>query len=150
MAHSVVVRVVERRPLFKMLPHRHGGCQAWRSVANRSEEQRRRYHRWLAPLRGKRLAVIELGAGTTVPTVRREWGRRGGWLIRVNPRETDAPVIIVLKGRGAHTTGFASFSKPSMSAIPTPGPVGTARLPRRDCNGGANQSRYFSIPRLYS
>jgi hypothetical protein len=42
----------------------------------------------------KPLAVIELGAGTAVPTIRRlseRLVRRGGRLIRINPREAQVP-----------------------------------------------------------
>ena len=60
-------------------------------VPDRSEEQQQRYHDWLERLAGKRLAIIEFGAGTGVPSVRRECERRGGRLIRVNPRDTAAP-----------------------------------------------------------
>jgi NAD-dependent SIR2 family protein deacetylase len=57
-------------------------------VSNRSEEQEQRYHNWLGQVAGKRLAVIEFGAGTGVPTVRWEGERQPGQLIRVNPRDT--------------------------------------------------------------
>ncbi len=60
-------------------------------IESRSEEQQTRYHRWLGQLGGKRLAIIELGAGIGVPTVRRECEIRVGTLVRVNPRDTDAP-----------------------------------------------------------
>lgn len=45
---------------------------------------------WLDSLRGRRVVALELGAGTSVPTVRRYAERVGGGtgsLIRVNPRE---------------------------------------------------------------
>lgn len=60
-------------------------------LAQRSEEQMTRYRAWLSGMRGKRLAVIELGAGHAVPTVRWECETRGGQLIRVNPRDDDVP-----------------------------------------------------------
>ena len=60
-------------------------------ISNRSDEQQRRYRDWLEQLAGKRLAMIEFGAGTAVPTVRWECEDRGGQLIRVNPRDTEAP-----------------------------------------------------------
>jgi NAD-dependent SIR2 family protein deacetylase len=60
-------------------------------LGDRSETQQQRYHDWLGELAGKRLAVIEFGAGTGVPTVRLECEDRGGQLIRVNPRDTEAP-----------------------------------------------------------
>ena len=60
-------------------------------VPNRSEVQQRCYHNWLEQLSGKRLSIIEFGAGTAVPTVRWECERQTGQLIRVNPRDTAAP-----------------------------------------------------------
>ncbi|HXI72943.1 MAG TPA: Sir2 family NAD-dependent protein deacetylase [Verrucomicrobiae bacterium] len=66
-------------------------------LSERSQEQQKRFARWLQQLREKsaRLAVIELGAGTTIPTVRhaseRLVERFGGTLIRINLREADVP-----------------------------------------------------------
>ncbi len=60
-------------------------------ISHRSDEQQRRYRDWLEQLAGKRLAVIEFGAGTAVPTVRWECEDRGVQLIRVNPRDPEAP-----------------------------------------------------------
>ena len=69
------------------------GDLSW--IAGRSNAQRQRLQDWLQQL-GKisaRLAVIELGAGTAIPTVRhtseattRRWG---GKLIRINLRESE-------------------------------------------------------------
>ena len=70
-------------------------------LAHRCEEQQGRYFRWLQQLAGKRLAVIEFGAGTAVPTVRWECQRRGGRLIRVNPRDTAAPPGSIVLPLGA-------------------------------------------------
>ena len=63
----------------------------WGWIPHRSEEQQRRYRNWLEQVAGKRLAVIEFGAGTGVPTVRWECEGQAGQLIRVNPRDTAAP-----------------------------------------------------------
>jgi NAD-dependent SIR2 family protein deacetylase len=60
-------------------------------IAKRSQEQESRYHQWLRQVSGKRLAVVEFGAGTGVPTVRLECEERAERLIRVNPRDTSAP-----------------------------------------------------------
>ncbi len=70
-------------------------------ISNRCDEQARRYRNWLEQLVGKRLAVIEFGAGTGVPTVRWECERRGGQLIRVNPRDTSAPPDSIILPVGA-------------------------------------------------
>lgn len=53
--------------------------------------QQTRYHDWLHDIRGSDLVVIEIGAGTSVPTIRQESERRPGTLIRINPREHDTP-----------------------------------------------------------
>jgi NAD-dependent SIR2 family protein deacetylase len=63
----------------------------WEWIPHRTEEQEQRYRQWLGEVAGNRLVVIEFGAGSGVPTVRRECERREGQLIRVNPRDTGAP-----------------------------------------------------------
>ncbi|NMH82111.1 SIR2 family NAD-dependent protein deacylase [Pseudonocardia xinjiangensis] len=69
-------------------------------VADRSAGQMQAHNAWLRGLRaaGQRLAVLELGAGTALPTVRREAERASaasGALVRINPREPN-----VRHGRG--------------------------------------------------
>ena len=73
----------------------------WGWISNRSDEQQQRYRQWLGQLAGRRLAVLEFGAGTGVPTVRRECERRGGQLIRVNPRDMAAPPGSIVLPMGA-------------------------------------------------
>jgi NAD-dependent SIR2 family protein deacetylase len=65
----------------------------WDWCHGRSQEQLDRYADWLADIerRDLRLTVIELGVGTAIPTVRHECERRGGQLIRINPRDDDVP-----------------------------------------------------------
>ena len=61
---------------------------------NRSNEQEARYKAWLASLENANLLVIEMGAGSTIPTVRHEseeLQRAGADLIRINVREAEAP-----------------------------------------------------------
>lgn len=71
------------------------GDGSW--LRHRAEAQRERLARWLRELvtSSARLAVIELGAGTAIPTVRetseRVVERVGGTLVRINPREHDVP-----------------------------------------------------------
>ncbi len=66
-------------------------------LSDRSHEQQKRFAQWLQhlPKKSARLAVIELGAGTAIPTVRhtaeRLVGRSGGTLIRINLRESNVP-----------------------------------------------------------
>ena len=69
----------------------------WSWNGTRSQEQGERLTRWLKSIAdgGVRLVIVELGAGTAVPTVRwksEQTARRtGGVLIRVNPRDTMIP-----------------------------------------------------------
>ena len=60
-------------------------------LSSRCDRQHARYGRWLEATRGKRIAAIELGAGTAIPTVRLECTQRAGVLVRVNPREPQTP-----------------------------------------------------------
>ena len=64
-------------------------------IGDVSQEQSRRYTEWLESLRGKRLTVIEIGAGVAVPSVRHESESLlrdfGATLVRVNPREPEGP-----------------------------------------------------------
>jgi NAD-dependent SIR2 family protein deacetylase len=66
-------------------------------LPDRSLDQQKRFRQWLQQLQEKsaRLVVIELGAGTAIPSVRnnseRLVARFGGILIRINPREANVP-----------------------------------------------------------
>lgn len=69
----------------------------WDWVPHRTRAQSERFHRWLEGLSRRKasLAVVELGAGKAVATVRMtsEGAVRGGrgTLIRINPRDADVP-----------------------------------------------------------
>lgn len=69
------------------------GDPDWDSSA--ADAQRGRLQAWLDELRGHRLAIVECGAGTAIPTVR--WicedlaSRFGATLVRINPREPEVP-----------------------------------------------------------
>ena len=69
----------------------------WSWLAHRTEYQHDRFSEWLDDLsnRSAKLAVVELGAGGAIPTVRytseRVVHRLKGKLIRINPREASAP-----------------------------------------------------------
>lgn len=81
------------------LPHRDGqllrpnilmfGDSTWNDA--RCSDQYQRYQQWLDSVSSQRFVVIELGAGSAIPTVRHESDRlvreRGARLIRINPRE---------------------------------------------------------------
>ncbi|MBW2254810.1 MAG: NAD-dependent deacetylase [Deltaproteobacteria bacterium] len=66
----------------------------WSFVADRADRQGQRRSDWLGAVGGRRLVVIEIGAGTAVPTVRWTSERllaAGATLIRINPREAFGP-----------------------------------------------------------
>jgi len=69
----------------------------WTWLHQRTDAQQQRFACWLDDLmkRSSKLAVIELGAGSAIPTVRQTSElvrqRIGGTLIRINPREDEVP-----------------------------------------------------------
>ena len=69
----------------------------WSWLGHRADAQQQRFARWLDDLTkcSAKLAVIELGAGSAIPTVRhtsqRVQEQIDGTLIRINPREDDVP-----------------------------------------------------------
>jgi hypothetical protein len=80
------------------------GDAGW--VERRMGEQWDRYSAWLSNLTGP-VAVVELGAGEAVPTVRREServARKYGRLIRINPRDTRVPAGQIAVEGGAMET----------------------------------------------
>lgn len=60
-------------------------------ISDRSDAQGARFDSWLRGIAPRRLAVIELGAGLAIPTVRATCEAAGGTLIRINPREPETP-----------------------------------------------------------
>jgi NAD-dependent SIR2 family protein deacetylase len=75
----------------------------WLAIVTR--EQERRYRQWLASVRGRRLVIVELGAGTAIATIRSLGERLASerervTLVRVNPDAADSeePVIPVRLG----------------------------------------------------
>jgi NAD-dependent SIR2 family protein deacetylase len=65
-----------------------GDC-AW--IDGRTRQQEQRFREFLGRQAGQRVAVLEIGAGTAIPTIRAIGERVGGFagarLIRINPRE---------------------------------------------------------------
>ncbi len=65
------------------------GDASW--VSDRTDGQERWFHAFLARNRGRRTAVVEIGAGTAVPTIRALSERLGRFpgvtVVRINPRE---------------------------------------------------------------
>ncbi len=76
----------------------------WKWESRRTDVQSDRLQRWLAMLeaQGAKLAIIEMGAGTAVPTVRRTSeeiaAHFGVPLIRINPRESFGAQIPLTMG----------------------------------------------------
>lgn len=69
------------------------GDRDWDS--SNTSDQRARLHSWLNALRGRKVVMVECGAGTAIPTVRLSCedlaGQLKGTLIRINPREFEVP-----------------------------------------------------------
>jgi len=63
-------------------------------LPRRTRQQERRFDEFLTDHRGGRLVVVEMGAGSAIPTIR-YLGERiassGGTLVRINPREAQVP-----------------------------------------------------------
>lgn len=73
-------------------------------LESRSGAQRERFEEFLADHAGARLAVVEIGAGRAVPTIRwtseRLGAREGATVVRINPRESeiDPPHLSIASG----------------------------------------------------
>lgn len=65
------------------------GDYGW--LEDRTAAQQRRYEQWLRDIGPREFVVVECGAGTAVPTVRLESESHRTRLIRINPREPQAP-----------------------------------------------------------
>jgi len=67
----------------------------WHWIPRRTSAQERRFEAWLAEVIDARTVIIELGAGSAVPTVRitseHVATRLGATLVRINPREPQTP-----------------------------------------------------------
>lgn len=79
----------------------------WNWIAYRSNAQGMRLQKWLQGLNNinAKLAIIEMGAGTAVPTVRLQSQRvhngKNSILIRINPRDYDVPTGAISLPLGA-------------------------------------------------
>lgn len=91
----------------------------WDWAPSRTAAQERRFEGWLRSLVGKRLVIVEIGAGSAVPTVRHTSERVAatldGRLLRINPREPAVP-------RGQ--IGIAAPAQDTLQAIHDRLPVG--------------------------
>lgn len=80
----------------------------WNWDPERVVAQEKRYSEWCDVISPHELVVIELGAGTAIPTVRglcERWQAAGATLIRVNPREVEVD------------TGGISFREGAMEGL---------------------------------
>lgn len=66
------------------------GDYGW--ISDRTAGQQRNFDEFLSDIGGRRLVVVEMGAGTAIPTIRyltEDLGsRRGAMAVRINPRES--------------------------------------------------------------
>ncbi len=85
----------------------------WGWLGQRSDAQEERLQGWLR--RVDRLLVIEVGAGTHIPTVRLLGERLAGALIRINPREAQLPTG--KNGKGEHGVAIAAGALEALRAI---------------------------------
>jgi NAD-dependent SIR2 family protein deacetylase len=74
-------------------------------LADRARGQERRYDEFLTDHRDARLVVLEMGAGTAIPTIRHMGERMAmngrATLIRINPREAQTPAGAISISAGA-------------------------------------------------
>ena len=67
----------------------------WHWIPHRSSAQEQRFEAWIDMIKDARLVIVELGAGSAVPTVRMTSERVArsldAPLVRINPREPQAP-----------------------------------------------------------
>jgi NAD-dependent SIR2 family protein deacetylase len=87
----------------------------WSWIEARTRRQEERFRSYLSAQSGKRIVVVELGAGTAIPTVRhtseRVGGFRGATVVRINPREPQisAPHISLPCGALEGVRGIDEF-----------------------------------------
>ena len=86
-------------------------------LSDRTRQQERHYDEFLTDHRGEKLVVIEMGAGTAIPTIRYMGERMAvtgrATLIRINPREAQVPAgqISIATGALAGLEGIESRLK---------------------------------------
>lgn len=93
------------------------GDYGW--VADRTYDQRSRFDAFAAAHLDERTVVIELGAGTFIPTIRHtseQLGGRGGLVVRINPREPQIDEAHVSMATGA-LEGLTAIDRAVGSAV---------------------------------
>ncbi len=89
------------------------GDFSWLSF--RTDEQERRFATFLEENSDRRIVVVEMGAGTSIPTIRhlseRIGMRRGATVVRINPREPwiDEPHLPISEGAQAALEEIEAF-----------------------------------------
>lgn len=84
-------------------------------LSDRTSRQEERYHHFLATQRDRKIVVIELGAGTAIPTIRATSERLGAshqaTVVRINPREAqiDPPHLSLPCGAQKGLTAIDAF-----------------------------------------
>jgi hypothetical protein len=67
----------------------------WEWDPTRTNLQNRGLNKWLMENENPDLCIIELGAGSSIPTVRmtceQAWKSSGGTFLRINPRDSQVP-----------------------------------------------------------
>ncbi|HSN90069.1 MAG TPA: Sir2 family NAD-dependent protein deacetylase [Anaeromyxobacteraceae bacterium] len=91
----------------------------WGWIPGRTHAQQARLDAFLEEVEDRPLLVVELGAGTAVPTIRyaseRLGARPDALLVRVNPREADVPAPHVSFAAGA-LEGLAAIDRAAAAA----------------------------------
>ena len=76
----------------------------WNWIESRTSQQFQNFKNWLNSVGSSKLVIIEIGAGTAVPSVRNQCEhiarQQNGLLIRVNPREADGPCDFAMETGG--------------------------------------------------
>lgn len=98
------------------------GDGAW--LDERTAAQRARFEAFLREHEARRLLVVELGAGTAVPTIRwtsERLGRSGARVVRINPREPeiDRPHLSIAAGALEALDGIDRALRALLSSAPT-------------------------------
>lgn len=95
-------------------------------LPDRTHAQHNRLERWLDSLQGRRLVIIEIGAGTAIPSVRRRcesMRHYNGTLIRINPREPEGPpgTLSLAMGGAAALEAIQQRLSPTSALSVSPG-----------------------------
>lgn len=85
----------------------------WYWQENRTKAQQKRYFSWLETLQGKRVVVIEIGAGATIATVRHQAQvlrrKYAQTLIQINPNPAKYADIVIAESAFSGLTNIKHF-----------------------------------------